>query len=355
MVAGMKDNVLAEVRGVRGALALITAYVHAATQQFVEGDVRVWADGSPTPAVWESGWEDFFNGAHGYGDDLHHCGEAAFAYDRVDPPGWPGHNAHQRVHFFQARALAADAVTFEHSVRVAVEGLPVKFAGDVRALVLFYGLPAPPLETTDWVRPADEWAPGGGGGGGTAAAARHGYTLTGVAPGTLAPYTLRSVVPSYGEESPITLLKCFRKVTELCLFEGARGGVVLTRPALALPPGARAAFTVALAPTAERVFLRRLVDARFSVQRAALFIDGVYVRDIASADRDFAHFHASWKVDTVALPPELTRGRSRVRVAIVVRPIEGAGNRSYADWSHLGDAWTEAQWEVVCVPPIRDL
>ena len=124
MAEGMRGNVLASERGVRGSLALLSVYVVAASQNFVEGDLRSWVDGSPSPSVWESGWEDFFNGSHGYDEDPHHCGEAFFSYDRVDPVGWGCYNnTDTAVHLYQLRLMMGDGVGFEAGFRMAVEGL----------------------------------------------------------------------------------------------------------------------------------------------------------------------------------------------------------------------------------------
>jgi hypothetical protein len=378
MEEGMRGNVLAEVRGTRGSLVLVAAHVVGATQQFVEGDLRVWTDGSPSPNVWESGWEDFFNGSHGYDEDLHHCGEAMFSYDRVDPLYWGWYNnSHTTVHFFQVRLLMGDAVTFEDSFRMAVEGLPVKYKGTVRALTLWYGYPtSAPLHTSDWVYPGEEWEPsqlvvlgGYDGGGGASEGAPssaaisdalhgrgaflpsplhpHGYALVAPASTSLSRYSLTSGLPSYGEWVKIVLLKCFRK--KQCEHEGAGGGVSVTvEGALAVEEG-WVSFTVAVDPGAERVFLRRLVDIRYGVQRVSLRVDGVDCGAVGSSDREYLHMHTSWKVDTVRLPPEVTQGKSSLRITLQVLPEDVKG-RVFPEFSNLGWGWTEARWEVVNVP-----
>jgi len=381
MEEGARGNVMAEETGVRGALALVAAYVVGETQQFVEGDLRLWVDGSPTPSIWESGWEDFFNGSHGYDEDLHHCGEGLFSYDRVDPLWWGWYNnSHQRIHFWQARLLLGDALTWHSGFRMAVEGLPIKYAGRVEALTLWYGYPtSAPLHTSDWVHPPAEWNPphslvilAGGGGAEEERDAllgrgrflpppahhrQHGYAI--VVP-TLeflsTPYTLRSGLPSYGEWEKIALLKCFKK--KQCTHEGAGGGVAVTvEGALALWSGATVAFTVRIDPTADFVFLRRLVDIRYSVQRAAVSVDGVACGTWSSSDRDYLHLLTSWKVETHTLPREVTRGKSSIRVVLRVLGEEEKGGkeraeRVFPDFTNLGAGWTEARWEVVNVPPL---
>jgi hypothetical protein len=352
MVEGMKGNVMGQATGVRGKLAFISARVIAGAQNFVEGDVRVWVDGSPTPAIWDSGWEDFFGGSHGYAQ-APFVSEPFFAWDRVDPPGWGTHGAstHTRVDFWQQRVLGLEAPAFAHGFRVAVEGLPKKYFGSVRAAVLFYGVPAPPLRRTDRVLPGEELTP--------ALLAQwprpagpppHRYAVS--APlEDVAAYALHSGLPSYGELVPILQNKCFKKGH--CTYEGSTGGVPLTRGGALALRGGRVAFTVAVDPAAVRVFLRRLVDVRFPMQRAALLIDGRAVKVLQSTDKEFPHMDTAWKVDTYALPEELTRGRSSLRVALDVEdPAAACGDCAFPSWpgqkAVLQGSWTEAQWDVLC-------
>jgi hypothetical protein len=373
MVPGMRGNILAQERGVRGSLTLLSVYVVAASQTFVEGDLRIWTDGSPSPSVWESGWEDFFDGSHGYNMDLHHCGEALFAYDRVDPPGWGCYNnTHNTVHLYQLRLLMGDAVRFEEGFRVAVEGLPGRLSeGTVRAAALWYALAAPPLLSVDWLRPPELWGTDQASHvvvsevaspshpalaqGPTVLPDQHRFTVLSAADGVNT-YTLTSGLPSYGEWRRIEELACFKK--RECRHEGAEGGVVVTsNGALAVKARSWVAFSLRVLPTCQRVLLRRLVDLRYAPQRAALYIDGVRAGTLSSSDRDTPHLLTSWKVDTVALPSVLTAGKSALRIALHVLGEDSAAERTYADttavdWEARGGHWSEVRWEAVCVLPL---
>ena len=117
------------------------------------------------------------------------------------------------------------------------------------------------------------------------------------------------------------------------------------------------AFTIAIPQgraACERVLLRRLVDVRFSPQRAALWIDGEAHGVLSSSDRDIPHVLTSWKVDTIPLPPAATRGKAAVRVRLHVQPEQHAGSKEFAAWTRSAEskdgAWTEARWQALCVP-----
>ena len=99
------------------------------------------------------------------------------------------------------------------------------------------------------------------------------------------------------------------------------------------------------------------MDIRYSVQRAAVSVDGVACGTWSSSDRDYLHLLTSWKVETHTLPREVTRGKSSIRVVLRVLGEEEKGGkeraeRVFPDFTNLGAGWTEARWEVVNVPPL---
>jgi len=348
MEEGMSGNVLGEGLGVRGSLMLLSMYVRAENKNFVEGDIRVWTDGSPTPVQWDSGFEDFFEGSHGYERVLHSCGEPFHTWDRAEPINWDESCWPNPcpIHFFQIRAMLADAIPFRDSWRIAIEGLggsAKAYRAKVRAAHLVYASPAPPLTLSDWLEPGREEG---------SVTSPHAYTILAAPPGQMgahAPqeYAHAASIPSFGETRP----------TE-GLLEGVLGGEDLTIPRLfRVSPGSVISFTVALAPGARAVFLRRLVDLRVSVQTAHLWGNGVSLGQWVSSDRHFPHLGDSqWKVETIPVPLEAFQGgkdgssasASRLNVTIqVTHDSTDSGRRVYPPFSH-GPGWTEALWEVLC-------
>ena len=237
------------------------------------------------------------------------------------------------MHCFQMRTFMLDKLHFRQSLRVAIEQTvfsPWPMHG--RAAALFYGLPA------------------GGGASGAAAFAdellvgdagsrsAHGYELT--APeGAVATYNLASVLPSEGEfdSQRISLQGIYAIRAAAPVGDGGAGSA--------------ASFTLRVPADAQLVELRRLVDVRYSVQRAAIFVDGLFALDWLSTDRHYDHLDTHWREEVRVLPPHLTNGKSLLRLRVEVSTDEQGllGSRSYIPTS-LGDAWTEARWRAVCYP-----
>ena len=350
MEEGMSGNVLGEGLGVRGSLMLLSMYVRAENNNFVEGDIRVWTDGSPTPVLWDSGFEDFFQGSHAYERVHHSCGEPFYSWDRAEPVNWnggcPPDHPPCDMHFFQIRALLHDAMPFRQGFRVAIEGNPRTYHAQVRAAALWYGAPAPPLLVSDWVAPGEEHEAGGAG--------PHAYTLT--APrGDTQEYALAAVIPSLGEAVREESVEGVERGWPAGGAYPSLGGRTLTvARTLRLGAGATVSFTAAIHPRALAVHLRRLVDTRVGVQLARGWANGVALGPWVSSDRHYGHLgDSSWKVEGVVLPAAATRGASAVNITLRVEhdELEGAsGGRVYPPFHH-GPGWTEARWQVLCEMP----
>jgi hypothetical protein len=351
------DNVLLNISRNRGSLVYLSSYVRGENQFFVENDVRAWVDGNPSPALWESGWEDAFGGSHGY-NYVRHRRHALFGWDRVDSNlAGPG-----PVHTFQARCFLLDAVRFGERLVLGIEMGPEHGGAVMRTAALWYGSPtAGESRIVDTFRPGSEFAlpgepplvsleshsyelvtpstlPKGAGSVGTSAG-----SLSPPAATTVQVYAMRSVVPSQGEDDA--------KIAGIGKTIG--GGTVVDVPrVLAVSGSAVVTFTVASDPMADAVLLRRLVDVRYSVQHATVSVDGERVGVWLSADRSFSHLDTHWRVDTFALPPRLTRGKATLGIRIDIlqdSPPGGPGARYH--YAHqLGRAWTEAEWSVVALP-----
>ena len=370
-VARTRENELLALQGHAGKLVAVTSFLEARrgvyTTSVVEGDMRVTVDGGASPAAWDSGYEDFFNGAHTYQWGVNRTWEPLFAHQRRDTERWMMHASSQcieagggqscgvwrsKLHpdtdLLSTRVLLLDAIPFHHSIALAFEG----FSGDyemaqVRGAVLWYGVrsPAPPA-LTDTVYPAVEvFKP--------RSAQLHGYSVR--EEGAALPllrYDLTSAFSGAGEPPDAEDGSCPIRSTG----HGAAGAdylscpaPLLTMPVLALHPGARVAFTLALDPAASHCALRRVLDVAYSVQMALLHVDGVRVATLASSDRAFTHLNTRWRERSTHLDPALTRGKARIHVQLTVLgdSAGGARGRVYPA-AQQGEAWTEARWQAVC-------
>lgn len=351
MEEGMAGNVMAGVAGQRGTFMLLSMYVRAAQKNFVEGDIRVWTDGSPTPVLWDSGFEDFFQGSHAYERVHHSCGEPFYSWDRAEPVNWnggcPPDHPPCDMHFFQTRALLYDAVPFRSGFRVAIEGNPRTYHGRVRSAALWYGAASTLLATSDWVEPGVEGSGGGGAWG------VHAYSVAGLASGDLQEYAVAATIPSMGESIAEDSVEGVSIGWPLGGAYPSKGGRVLTIDRVyRVPPGGVVSFTVRVEPGALGVHLRRLVDTRVGVQIARLWANGIDLGEWVSSDRHFGHLADSqWKVETIVLPKGAFEGRDRVDIIVQVEADWfGRQGRVYPPFHH-GEGWTEARWEVLCEMP----
>jgi hypothetical protein len=379
LVVKNRENALLRVEGVVGKLVALSNFLESRRGPYpssvAEGDIRVWVDGARSPATHDTGYEDAFGGAHGYEFGTVNVGEALFLHLRRDTlryiehvqsgcigdeaacPKWL-HQEHPHIDLFSHRTFLADAIPFHHTLEVLLEG----YSGDfdearARGAALYYGAAAPRAPAvTDTLYPAVEvFEP--------LQARRHGYTLHPSARdgtsraehggnGSSAPFHRYDFTSSFGgagEPPEVEDGSCPVRNPGL-----GGGGIdymecpaeLLTLPALALAQGARVEFSLAIDASAPRCALRRAIDVTYSVQRAALRVEGVELGALQSSDRAFKHLNTRWKEALVHLPPGLTRGRSRVSVELEVQLDEAAG-RHYP-MAQVGEAWVEARWEAVC-------
>ena len=369
-VARTKENVLLALEGHAGKLVAVTSFLEARrgvyTTSVVEGDMRVTVDGGASPAAWDSGYEDFFNGAHTYQWGVNRTLEPLFAHQRRDTERWMMHASaqcieagggqscgvwrsklHPDTDLLSTRVLLLDAIPFHHSLALTFEG----FSGDyemaqVRGAALWYGVrsPAPPA-LTDTVYPAVEVFK-------ARSAQRHGYSIKVGAAQPLLRYDLTSAFAGAGEPPDAEDGSCPIRSTG----HGAAGAdyhscpaPLLTMPVLALHPGTRVAFTLALDPAASRCALRRVLDVAFSVQAALLHVDGVRVATLASSDRAFTHLNTRWRERSTHLDPALTQGKASIHVQLtVLGDSAGAARGRVYPTAQQGEAWTEARWQAVC-------
>ncbi|CAM5619756.1 hypothetical protein GCM10010329_19710 [Streptomyces spiroverticillatus] len=250
----------------------------AADRYHMEGDERVFADGSSTPQVHGTGTEDLYRGAWYflYGTYLQPLnGHPARLTDSPECGGW-----HQDCSSGY-RLLLADAVPFGRSLRFTVEHGPYDdLPADYAATTYWYGQDGPRLRRTDSVAADD--------------------------------VSQRAPMSEIG-----TLAACF---------EGEY------RKPQTLTAGTRTArvpvvLDVAVDPANRGVVLRRTGDQEKAGQRVRVQVDGHSLPDwyqpLSNPDR-------RWLEDSYQLPASVTRGKDRLRVTL--SPVKGAPGWSAASY-----------------------
>lgn len=333
---------LFEVEGLSGRVVVLTTYFRLMGGNFpfsaFEGDIITWADNASSPIDWATGFEDYFNGAHGYDFSTARLKEPFFMHHRKNT--WPrGFGTHPNIDVFTMRLMSLDAPVFRHSLLIELEGFPGDYDNATsRGAVLYYGNPTlikPSI--TDRVFSAREWYHGG----------KHGYRLNGPPPEV---YNDSSVFAGRGEPTLINGV-CpprtfnFRDTHYIVHCPVRR----ISFQVLALQRDARVHFSVAVDPRAASVALRRTFDVRHSVQRAELWVDNVRVGLLQSAGRAFSYIDTHWREVDVQLPPTLTAGKNtlQIQVRVLGNVLAAGANRTYPA-VQFGDSWTEIEWAAVC-------
>ena len=265
---------------------------------FMEGDERVYVDGSRSPALYGTGTEDFFSGAYYYTSLFALPDHGATAKEQVTS---------YRARTAQYRLMLSDPWEFRDGIHAGIEHA----AGDGqatsnRSVVFWYG---------DDRRRARE--------------------------------TAAFDVPSSGYQGAGT------PVTQTAFFEGDRDGNVsappdwvlpgslppvsgtdpngesLTAAGLTHPAGSTLRFTVALDPANRGAILRRLLDQGTFGQRAEVLVDG---RPAGVWLTPGDNQSKRWAESDFALPAMLTRGKDRVAIEL-----------------HVLTAWTDFRYVALSV------
>ncbi|MEU6207715.1 DUF2961 domain-containing protein [Micromonospora musae] len=241
------------------------------TRNYLEGDERVHVDGSPTPQIYGTGTEDFY--------------ESGWYFNRGEYSGvFTGNPAH----LFRAggcadecdatyRLMIGDAVAYGTGLRFGIEhgpgnDMPANYA----STAFLYTQPAVASRRTDAITTGD-----------AASRASHAYT------DSATQYPLSSS------------------------FEGDDDNVAETAQVRAATGAVR--FRIALDPANQGVRLRRHADQLSGYQQVAVSVDGaaagVWAQPLGNARQ-------RWLADEFVLPAVLTSGRSTVTVTLT--PASGA-------------------------------
>ncbi|AKU17093.1 glycoside hydrolase family 172 protein [Luteipulveratus mongoliensis] len=249
-------------------------------REYLEGDERVYADGSASPALHGTGSEDFYGSGW-------YFNRTTFSTPFNGLSGMPtrGHGCAQQCDS-PYRLMIGDAVPFSSSLKFGIEHGPVdNAAAEYSSTAYWYGFTNQQTsKVTDTLNLGD-------------AASRQTHQYDGAAPG-----------------APLT-----------ATFEGDDDGVQVAKAvASATDP---VSFTMKVDRTNQGVTLRRTSDQANAYQSAAVSING---QPAGTWLQPLGNTHHRWLDDTFQIDPALTRGRSSVRVTIT--PTAGAA------------AWTAAEY-----------
>ncbi|MFE0588309.1 DUF2961 domain-containing protein [Micromonospora echinospora] len=241
------------------------------TRNYLEGDERVHVDGSPTPQIYGTGTEDFY--------------ESGWYFNRGEYSGvFTGNTAHlirsggcvdecDAVY----RLMIGDAVSYATSLRFGIEHGPANdMPADYASTAFLYTQPTVALRRTDTLVTGD-----------AASRAAHAYTDSG------SQYALTTPYEGDDDNVPVT--------------GQVRSG------------GGAVSFRLAVDPANQGVRLRRHGDQATAYQQAAVSVDGTPAGVWWQA---LGNGRQRWLADEFVLPAALTAGRSTVTVTLT--PVAGA-------------------------------
>ncbi|WP_328610608.1 DUF2961 domain-containing protein [Amycolatopsis sp. NBC_00345] len=257
---------------------------------YLEGDERVYVDGSASPLWHGTGTEDFFESGWYFRDGTN------FAMPLTGNPAYKvASDGCQYDCTGAVRLMAGDAVPFSSALTFGIEHGPADDApAEYSTTAYWYGQPDAGMRQTDLIDVGDE-----------ASRAAHGYTAEGETRDTLT-----------------------------STFEGTQVAGPVSRTVAAATGAAH--FALALDPRNAGARLLRIGDQDDGYQQAAVFIDGVQVGTWTQPLKNTTH---RWLEDTFALPASVTSGQSAIDVRIV--PVDGA------------PAWSAAQYRLDALTPTR--
>lgn len=253
-------------------------------RDYLEGDERIYVDGSRTPQIHGTGTEDFYEGGWYF---LH----GPFSLPFTGAP------AHERERFgcvtecdSAYRLMIGDAVPFSTGLRFGIEHGPANDrAAQYGSTAYWYGRDDAGREVTDRLDIGDP-----------ASEAAHDYMSTD--PGE--PEALTSVFEGSDDQHEVT-------------DTGRATHAVVT-------------FTMSLDPDNDGAVLRRQADQEQAYQAAVVTIDG---ERVGIWEQPLGNAHQRWREDSFLLPATVTAGRDRIHVQLT--PLDER------------PAWHAARYEVL--------
>ncbi|KAA9152243.1 DUF2961 domain-containing protein [Amycolatopsis acidicola] len=267
---------------------------------FLEGDERMYPDGSASPAMHGTGTEDFYESGW-YFQDARDGAVEGVPY-AMPQAGLVSHETGadgcQYVCLNAYRLLMADAVPFGNGVEFDIEhGDQSSVPANYSSTAYWYGRPTPSLATSDVVDVADEQS-----------RALHGYSADGETR-----TTLTSTFEGKNDEVPVT------------------GGVTAATGPVR--------FTAKVDQTNQGLRLHRVSDQRNAFQRANVYVDD---RLVGEWYQPLGNATSRWLEDSFDVPAWATAGKAAVRVRL--EPLAGApawSGAKYTVFSQTGNPATD--------------
>ena len=267
----------------------------------LEGDERIYVDGSDSPDLYGTGTEDFFNGGFYFMNGTFSRPTHGNEYSRVvenEPGTLDGFSEDAAWRLFAVDPLefrSGISMGIEHGNPAWVTGPPHKstWPGDYSSVVSWYGIPTPAMRLVDQVAVSD-----------AASEAAHRYVSIGLHTG---PRTF--FYEGENDEVPVT-----------------DAGETSTAPVQ---------FRIAVDGSQDAV-LRRRLDQSYRNQRATVAVDGVAIGDWYDAGRNTM---LRWRDSEIFIPQSVISGKSAVTVTITPAP---------------GSVWTSYDYAVYAIgPPVH--
>jgi hypothetical protein len=240
---------------------------------YLEGDERVYVDGSRTPQIHGTGTEDFYEGGWYFNREMFSA-----------PVN--GNSAHELRSFgcqldctSTFRLMIGDAVPFHSSLRFSIEHGPVSdFPVRYSSTAYWYGKDQVALRSTDVLTIGD-----------SASESAHGYD-------TGTPHTSYELTSVYEGDFDHVQMKQV----------GRSGSTPVT-------------FSLAIDAQNRGVVLRRTSDQASAYQAARVYVEGV---DVGVWLQPLGNPSRRWLDDTFQIPARLSAGRTKLSIRLV--PLEGS-------------------------------
>lgn len=259
------DYVFLDVAGAGHLVGVVqTLRGYSDSEWYLEGDERIYIDGSRTPALYGTGTEDFYNGGW-------YFREGPFTLPLHGNPASidSGNHAHTCYRFFMG-----DAIPFTSHIRAGIEhGGWNNYDVDLETVAFYYRTPFSLSRVTDEVDVGD-----------AASEQAHDYQITGTA---------------YTDEKTWS-------------YEGDNDHHLINDTGRRLAGGSRSTFTVRVwPPNHAGLLLRRRLDYSIPRQEAYVYVDGQFAGTWYDAGSN-----GFWADSEFMIPASLAEGQDEVVIEI---------------------------------------